>query len=483
MSASSTASNDSLKAAIRQAAKLGPAQVQALVGGLEDDDVLELLHDYELWARPNQLPPPEPWTKWLLLAGRGFGKTWVGANWINKEVYARRGSRVALVAEDAADARDVMVEGEAGVLAVAPPWNRPIYEPSKRRLTWPNGAVGALYADADPESLRGPQHDRAWVDELAKFRNAKTTWSNLMFGLRLGYDPKVLVTTTPKPVQIIHDLVKKDESCTVVRGTSYDNRANLAPSFFLEIVREYEGTTLGRQELLGELIDPEEAGIIKRSWFKLLPKTAATPVPKYVLISLDTAFTDKTTADFTACQIWAIIDFMGQQRAVLLDAWREQLRYPDLKDRVKKLFLKTYFGPEGKERRADIVLIEDKGSGISLRQDLERDKVPCHAYNPGRADKTLRLHAASPLVRAGLVLLPESTVKQGAVRDWVEPMLNQVCAFSGPETLEHDDDVDAFSQAMIYFRDTGLLRIKVAGEEEEDPVVLPKKKLGNPYAA
>lgn len=465
-------------------AQQGPEAIKSLVTELSDDEALDLLYDWELWARDNQKPPAPPWTKWLLLAGRGFGKTWVGANWVNTEVYARQRWRWALVAEDAADARDVMVEGEAGILAVAPPWNRPKYEPSKRRLTWPSGAVATLYADSDPESLRGPQHDGAWVDELAKFKHAKVTWSNLMFGLRLGYDPKVLVTTTPKPVPIISELVKNDD-CVTVRGTSYENRGNLAPNFFKEIVREYEGTSLGRQELLGELIDPEEAGILRRSWFKLFPakdkdgKAVPLPVCKYLVISLDTAMTDKTSADFTCCQVWAIIDWKGQQRALLLDRWSEQLRYPDLKIKAKEMFKKTLFGPPGKERRPDVMIIEDKGSGISLRQDLERDGVPCFAYNPGRADKTLRLHISSPLVKAGLVLLPESSVRRGEPRDWVEPMINQVCAFAGPETLEHDDDVDTFSQTIIYFRDTNMLRIKMLGEEEivEEQAKQEKRKV------
>jgi predicted phage terminase large subunit-like protein len=457
-----------------------PQAAKRLLEALSSEEVFEILHDFKTWARPNQVPPPDPWTIWLILAGRGFGKTWLGSSWVNEEIYQRRRWRWALVAEDAADARDVMVEGEAGILATAPPWNRPKYEPSKRRLTWPNGAVATLFADSDPEALRGPQHDGAWVDELAKFKYAKVTWSNLMFGLRLGYNPKAIVTTTPKPVPIIRELVKNPLS-TVTRGTSYDNRANLAPSFFDEIIREYEGTTLGRQELMGELIDPEEAGIIKRSWFRLYSKKLPMPRPEYIVVSLDTAFSDKTSADFTSCQVWGIVEYKGNKRALLLDRWSEQLGFPDLKDKVRKIFLKTLYGPEGKERRPDIILIEDKGSGISLRQDLERSKLPCHPYNPGRADKTMRLHAAAPLVKHGLVMLPESSKKDLEPRDWTLPMIEQVCAFSGPETLEHDDEVDAFSQAMIYFKDTGLLRIKLEGEEDIEHLdETPKRR--NPYA-
>lgn len=476
---SSSTEYSALRRTLSQISK-DPEAVKRLVAELSSEEVFEVLHDFKTWARPNQRPPEDPWTIWLILAGRGFGKTWLGSSWVNEEIYARRRWRWALVAEDAADGRDVMVEGEAGILATAPPWNKPKYEPSKRRLTWPNGAVATIFADSDPEALRGPQHDGAWVDELAKFKYAKVTWSNLMFGLRLGYNPKAIVTTTPKPVPIIRELVKNPLS-VVTRGTSYDNRANLAPSFFDEIIREYEGTTLGRQELMGELIDPEEAGIVKRSWFRIFPAKMGMPRPEYVVLSLDTAFSDKTTADFTVCQVWGIVEYKGQKRALLLDRWAEQIGYPDLKDRVRKLYLKTLYGPEGKERRPDIILIEDKGSGISLRQDLERSKLPCHPYNPGKADKTMRLHASAPLVRSGLVMLPESSTKQMEPRDWTLPMIEQVCAFSGPETLEHDDEVDAFSQAMIYFRDTGLLRIRVEGDDIDDHKDEAPKR-SNPYA-
>src|ERR1700726_4669584 len=151
-------------------------------------------------ARPEQLPPGGSWRVWLLMAGRGFGKTRCGAEWVRAEVKGGRG-RIALVGPTAADARDVMVEGESGILAISPDPERPLYEPSKRRLTWPNGAVATTYSTDEPERLRGPQHDAAWCDELASWRYPEA-WDMLMFGLRLGADPRVVVTTTPKPIRI-----------------------------------------------------------------------------------------------------------------------------------------------------------------------------------------------------------------------------------------------------------------------------------------
>jgi phage terminase large subunit-like protein len=157
-------------------------------------------------ARPNQLPPPGDWQVWLLLAGRGFGKTRTGAEWVRDQVLNHGRRRVALVAPTAADVRDVMVEGESGILALGPDRERPQYEPSKRRLTWPNGAIATTYSADEPERLRGPQHDSAYCDEIASWRYPEA-WDMLMFGLRLGPDPRVVVTTTPKPIKIIRDLM------------------------------------------------------------------------------------------------------------------------------------------------------------------------------------------------------------------------------------------------------------------------------------
>lgn len=163
-------------------------------------------------------------------------------------------SRFALIAETAADTRDVLVEGDSGILRCHPKDYRPTYEPSKRRLTWPNGAIATLYNGTEPDQLRGPQHDAAWVDELAKFDYAQETWDMLQFGLRLGLDPRQLVTTTPRPIPLIRSLVKADDTI-VTRGSTADNAANLAPSFLKTVMDRYGGTRLGRQELEAEILD------------------------------------------------------------------------------------------------------------------------------------------------------------------------------------------------------------------------------------
>ena len=223
------------------------------LSNLTDAEAANLEYRWSWWARPKQIAPAGEWATWLLLAGRGFGKTRTGAEWVRHQVESCGKRRVALVAATAADARDVMVEGESGLLEVCPPWNRPKYEPSKRRLTWPNGALATTYSADEPKRLRGPSHDCAWADELAAWRYEEA-WDNLMLGLRLGTDPRAVVTTTPKPNKLVKDLVA-EEGTVIVKGTTYENRQNLAERFFDKIIRRYEGTRLGRQELDAELLD------------------------------------------------------------------------------------------------------------------------------------------------------------------------------------------------------------------------------------
>jgi phage terminase large subunit-like protein len=204
-------------------------------------------------ARANQRPPGGAWRTWLLLMGRGAGKTRAAAEWVRRRVESGAARRLALVGATAADVRDTMVDGESGLLAISPPWFRPRYEPTKRRLTWPNGARATTFSADEPDRLRGPQHDAAWLDELAAFRYPAAL-DNLLFGLRLGADPRLCITTTPRPVRLVVDLIE-DPTTAVVRGTTYDNRNHLAASFFERIVTKYEGTRLGQQELLAEVLE------------------------------------------------------------------------------------------------------------------------------------------------------------------------------------------------------------------------------------
>lgn len=445
------------------------------VADLSNEEAIALFYDWKTWARPNQLLPPDDlWTIWLILAGRGWGKTRCGAEFVRYHVENKLAGRIALIAEDAGDARDVMIEGESGILAISHPACKPTFVPSKRRIEWPNGAIATIYSDNDPETLRGPQHDLAWVDELAKFRNAEDMWSNLMFGLRLGQKPRVCITTTPKPIPIVRRLLD-DDRVYVTTGTTHENFNNLAPTFRDEIISQYEGTRLGRQELYAEVIDPEDYGIVKREWFRLWDSDRPLPEFVYVLQSYDCAYTEKTINDPTACSVWGIFrpTVDSPMCAMLIDCWEDFLSYPDLRPRVIEEF-KSIYGEPGK--KVDLVLVEDKASGISILQDLQRARVPCRAYNPGRADKVQRLHLVANIIRNGRVYIPESTVHAGQPRDWAEPLVSQICSF--PES-ERDDLTDTTTQALRLLRDMGFLNFDPVPEDDYDE---DSGKRVNPYA-
>ena len=245
-------------------AEMPPRERNLFYMSMTPADWRSLRWDWTAMARPGQLEPPGDWSVWLLMAGRGYGKTRAGAEWVRSQMCGPtplapgRARHMALVAETAADARDVMVRSTlGGILAVHPPEFRPSYIESRRILEWPNGAIAHTYSAEDPEQLRGPEHDAAWSDELGKWRYADDTWDMLQFGLRLGNNPRQLVTTTPRPIPLIRELLKGEASgdTVVTRGSTYDNRANLSEKFIRKMGERYEGTRLGRQELHAELLD------------------------------------------------------------------------------------------------------------------------------------------------------------------------------------------------------------------------------------
>ncbi len=266
------------------------------------------------------MPPPGDWRIWLLLAGRGFGKTRTGAELTGAKVKTGAARRIALVGPTAADVRNVMVEGESGLLAAAGPAQRPRWEPSKGRLTWPNGAVATTYSADQPERLRGPQHDFAWCDELAAWRYP-AAWDMLMFGLRLGQDPRVVVTTTPKPIKLIRELLAAPD-VAVTRGTTYDNRANLAPAFLRQIIRRYEGTRLGRQELEAEILDDVPGALWTRERIEhARVGHDARPELARIVVAIDPAATSGEEADETGLVVagsdyaghgWVLADLSGR---------------------------------------------------------------------------------------------------------------------------------------------------------------------------
>lgn len=250
----------------------------------------EFAFHWRLWARRDQLPPQGDWRTWLILAGRGFGKTRAGAEWVRSLADADPQARIALVAGTLGEGRAVMIEGESGILAISPPERRPVFESSLRRLTWPNGALATLYSASEPESLRGPQHSHAWCDEVAKWDNASgralAAWDNLSMGLRLGEQPRVLATTTPRAVPLLRRLLDEDGTA-ITRGSTEDNKGNLPERFVRAIRRTYGKSLLGRQELDGELIEDLPGALWTRALIEESREAAACAPPVRVVIGVD----------------------------------------------------------------------------------------------------------------------------------------------------------------------------------------------------
>lgn len=255
-----------------------------------------LLADWPLFARADQLPPEvaqggAPWSTWLVLGGRGAGKTRTGAEWVRGMAlglppFAQRPvGRIAIVATTQADLREVMVEGISGLLAVHPRDDRPMWHATRRRIEWPNGAIAQGFSAEEPESLRGPQFEAAWCDELAKWSYVQEAFDQLQFGLRLGLSPRQVITTTPRPIPLLKRLAK-DPSTAVSRARTRDNAANLAPTFLAQIVGRYAGTTLGLQELEGQFVEEDPDALFRRTVIEAKRVTAA-PALSRVVVAVD----------------------------------------------------------------------------------------------------------------------------------------------------------------------------------------------------
>ena len=267
--------------------------LKSLSGVLGHVDPQAVPHDWSLQRRPSQASPSGNWRVWLLLAGRGWGKTRTGAEFIREQVDKETATHIALVGPTAADVRDTMIEGESGLLAIYPPHQRPRYEPSKRRITFHNGATATAFSADEPDRLRGPNHDLAWADELASWRYPEA-WDMLQLGLRIGKQPRTVVTTTPKPLPIIRRLLAtEDGSVHMTTGSTYDNAANLAQSFVQEITSRYEGTRLGRQELHAEVLDDVQGALWNRN---LLEEHRVTQAPDFtrIVVAIDPAAGSKS---------------------------------------------------------------------------------------------------------------------------------------------------------------------------------------------
>jgi phage terminase large subunit-like protein len=296
---------ETLRAALRTCNE--PGQIEQLLASLSVVEIEALRDDWPTWGRADQMPPDGDWTTWLLLGGRGAGKTRAGAEWVKAMALGRWPvttapvSRIALVGETYADVRDVMIEGVSGLLSVHKRAERPIWRPSLRRLEWLNGAIAQVFSSEDPESLRGPQFGAAWADEIAKWRHAEECWDMLQFGLRLGDAPRQMATTTPRPIPLLRRLLA-DPATAVTRASTRANAFNLAPRFLDAVVGRYNGTRLGRQELDGEMIDDRQDALFRREELERFRLDKA-PECRRIVVAIDPPATSGRTAD--ACGIVA----------------------------------------------------------------------------------------------------------------------------------------------------------------------------------
>lgn len=461
--------------------------------------------------KPHQVDPDGDWWHiWLMLAGRGSGKSRTGAEWIGWEASTDPNSRSLVAAPTSGDLRDVCFEGESGLLNVIPKPLIRSYSRSLHELILHNGALIKGIPASEPERFRGPQWHRAWCDELCSWDQGggqdEDSWDMIAFSLRLGQNPRLFISTTPKPKRLLKNILSRTgKDVFVTRASTYDNLENLAPTF-REQVLQYDGTKIGRQEIYAEVLDPEDEGIVKRSSIRLWP--SASPLPEFdvVLMSLDTAFSerhvdDRGRRDPTACSVWGGFWHEKRPGIMLLDAWEDHLTYPDLVERVKRESAYRYGGdadrpliepafgpikPLHSGKAIDFLVIEDKGSGISLRQSLARDGILTHPYNPGRADKLTRLHIVSPLFAQGYVWAVESDKKAGSPKSWAEPLISQVCSYSGEDTIPNDDLLDTATQALRVLNDRWLRsasqRPKLGSQHRSADVVQFRPR-NNPYAA
>ncbi len=346
---------------------------------------------WRLYARPAQLPPDDAdWITWLILAGRGFGKTRSGAEWVREEVEQGRRGRLALVARTAADVRDTIVEGESGILAVSLPKFRPKWEPSKRRLTWPNGAIATTYTADEPDLLRGPQHDGAWADELAAWRYPEA-WDQLQFGLRLGPKPRVVVTTTPRPTKIIRSLIKHPGT-RVTRGSTYDNAANLPPSFLDTILRRFKDTRLGRQELFAEILDDAPGALWKRDQIDATRVDKIPPDLVRVAIAIDPAVTVTDDSDETGIIVGGV------------DAAGDGYVFDDLSGKYKPHEWAAKAVGAFRTQRANLIVGEVNNGGDMIEHTIRTvdQRVPFKAVHASRGKRT-RAEPISALYEQGRV--------------------------------------------------------------------------------
>jgi phage terminase large subunit-like protein len=279
---------------VERISELPKAERDALVLSLSAEKALVLRYDWPSWARSNQLPPPGSWSYWMVKAGRGFGKTRTGSETLRQRI--KDGVKQAnVIVRTVGDIEKVLVRSSGGILKVCPPDERPTWVANKRLFLWPGGATSFVFTAEEPDSLRGPECEFLWADELASWRYGQETWDNAMMGLRLGANPQAIITTTPRPTKLVRELIANPFT-VLTAGTTYENRANLAEAFYTQIIRKYEGTRLGRQELLAEVLDDNPGALFKQTDIDGARVTKLPPLVR-IVVAMDPAVTSSEESD------------------------------------------------------------------------------------------------------------------------------------------------------------------------------------------
>ncbi len=384
------------------------------------------LRDWRRWGRPEQCAPDGDWRCWVFMGGRGAGKTRAGAEWVSGLARHRSAGRIALVGQTFHDVREVMNDGHSGLRSL--PYERPAYEASRRRLIWSNGAQAACLSSEDPEALRGPQFDAAWCDELAKWRNAEKAWDMLQFALRLGDAPRACVTTTPRATKLLKSIIA-DEATVTVNLAPADNALNLAPTFLAEMTRRYAGSQIGRQELLGEIVENANDGLWRRHWIEEA-RVEAAPEMQRVVVAVDPPVT--ATASSDACGI--VVAGLGvDKRAYVLADRTVQGRTPEVWARAALAAFDDY--------EADRMVAEVNQGGdlvISVLQQFRQNfpvvKVRATRGKWVRAEPVAALYAEGRVAHVGRL----------------DALEDQMCAFGSDGTVKgrSPDRADALVWAI-----------------------------------
>lgn len=401
--------------------------------GLSQAEAQAILHDWEFWARPEQLPPPGDWILWLIRAGRGFGKTRTGAETTNLWAEREESKQILIAGRTAGDVRSLMIEGPSGILATAKPWSRPLYEPSKRQITWPNGVIGVIRYGDEPDGFRGFEGGRAWLDELFHWKRASDAYDNLLLGMREAGcgGVRIMVTSTPKPTKLCKELIK-DPDTVVTNGSTYDNAANLDKKWLAKVRKKYEGTRTGKQELHGEVLEDNPGA----SWtYDIIARNRVEPdeVPPLdrIVVGIDPATSHGPDSDETGIVVGG--------RAANGHGYRLQdlsLRAkPDGDDGWAKVAIMAYH-----RWNANAVVVEDNNGGDLVEAVLRviDKQVPI-----------IRVHAKNgKRVRAEPIAMLDEQGQIHSVGTGMDELETQMATVDLDAGEDHDDRIDAYVHAM-----------------------------------